>query len=340
MTTTGAAAPQVEGQRRNWRQRARYIGATLALELVLGGILTLGAILGTFLAPTQFVVVTQYRVADNVSAAAMEQRVSSAWTGPGVATARPLPAADEPGGSVCGPHAIEVETVVRAHAFGARDLLAEVTRAAQDAGLATPCSGARVRMSPAFGWQTVAMTGNGLVAPLLLVLVWRSRRGRPWFIDWADWTPQVNGRGAVLWGIGTGVAAVACALGILWLSQLGGLPLGPESMSEASWTRADVPWLAPLFVCFAPVVEEYVFRAWMLERFRRVMPTWLALALSSLAFAAMHAPQHVALALVFAVAGLLLGLNWLRTRSWLSCVLAHGFYNGVVLTVMWVALPP
>ena len=108
-------------------------------------------------------------------------------------------------------------------------------------------------------------------------------------------------------------------------------------MPEASLTRADVPWLAPLFVFFAPVVEEYVFRAWMLERFRRVMPTWLALGLSSLGFAAMHLPQHIWLALVLAVVGLVLGLNWLRTRSWLACVVAHSFYNGVVLTSMWAA---
>ncbi len=110
-------------------------------------------------------------------------------------------------------------------------------------------------------------------------------------------------------------------------------------MLTAEKTRAELLWLAPLFVVCAPVVEEYVFRAWMLERFSRVMPAWLALVLTALAFAAVHVPQDAVPALELAVGGALLGLTWLWTRSWLACALAHGFYNGAVLLALWVALP-
>jgi len=341
MAATGTASSQVDEERQNWRQRARYVGATLAFEFVLGGVLTLAAIFGSLLAPTEFVINIRYRVADDgPSAAAMEQRVRAAWTRLGAATIRPLPVEGVLGTSPCGPQAVEIETVVRAHALAVGDLLADVGRAAQDAGLDAPCSGAQVRIGPAFGWQISMMSGNSFVAPLLLILVLRSRQGHPWLFDWADWTPQVNWSGALRWGIGTGVAACVCALGILWLSQLGGLSLSPEAMPEMSLTRVDVPWLAPLFVFFAPVVEEYVFRAWMLERLRRVMPTWLGLALSALAFMIMHVPHGVVSALVITSAGLLFGLTWLRTRSWLACVVAHSFYNGVVLTSMWGAFSP
>jgi|GEM_PF-3389290 len=338
MTETGAALPQVDGQRQDWHRRVRYIGGTLALELVLGGILTLASIIGLFFAPVEIVVTTRYRVdGDSLIASRVVEHVTENWSGSEATTIRVVPVAVA--GSSCGPQALEIRTVARARNLEARDLLADAERAAKDAGLGAPCEGARIRINPIPGLRSLTAIGADLIAPLLLFLVWRSRRGRPWLIDWADWTPRVDLGGAFRWGVGIGALDTAIMLGMAWLAQLAGLGQGSEAILIQGMKRADQPWLVPLFVVCAPLVEEYVFRAWMLERFRRVMPAWLALALSALAFMIMHVPHGVVSALVITSAGLLFGLTWLRTRSWLACTLAHAFHNSAVLIALWMALP-
>ncbi|NCT67486.1 MAG: CPBP family intramembrane metalloprotease [Rhodanobacteraceae bacterium] len=318
----------------------RYVGVTLAVELVLGCVITLASVIGSVFAPLKFAVVTHYHVTESpLIVSAMEARIRADWPGPGTATVRPMSSTGGAVGGACGPHTLELETTVRGGRWSSGTLLAEIERAANQIGLGTPCDGAQIRMRPVFTWQAVMVTGTSVVAPLLLFLVWCSRRGRPWLINWADWTPRVDRRGALRWGITLGGVAIVCGFTIEWLGQLADFAGGSESMQLADKTRSELLWLAPLFVVGAPIFEEYVFRAWMLERFRRVMPAWLALVWTALAFAAMHVPQGVVPALELASGGLLLGLTWLWTRSWLACALAHGVHNGAVLMALLVALP-
>ena len=334
------AAPQDDALRRGWCQRTRYIGATLALELVLGGFLTLISVAGLFFAPMEIAATTHYRVAGgDAAAAATLERARANWSGPGTTTMRVVPLVAPGAGNSCGSQTLEVETVVRGGGRQARDLLAGVERAAAAVDLGAPCDGARVRFHSLLDWQSAMGMGRNLLAPLLLFLVWRSRRGRPWLIDWADWTPRVDLRAALRRGAGVGGLSAAIAFGLAGLGQLAGLESGAEATFATGMMRASLPWLAPLFVVCAPLVEEYLFRAWMLERFRRVMPAWLALVLSTLAFVALHVPNGVLQALAIASAGLLFGLTWLRTRSWLACTLAHGVHNGALWIVLWAALP-
>lgn len=321
-----------------WR-RVQYIGSTFFVELVLGCVISLASIVGSLFAPLKVTVVSHYAVTESALAAdAVEGRIRAGWRGPGTVAVRRMTMTDTVGGGSCNRGALEVETTLRAHWWRVGSLMGEIGQAANQLGLGAPCTGVQVRLAPVFTWQSV-MTGTSALAPLLLFLAWRSRRGRPWLINWADWTPRVDLRGAIRWGLGVGVLAIVCGFTIEWLGQLAGLAGGSESPQLAHKTHAELLWLAPLFVFGAPVFEEFVFRAWMLERFRRIMPAWLALIVTTLAFVAVHVPQGAVPALEIASAGVLLGLTWLWTRSWLACALAHGLYNGAVLLTLLAALP-
>ncbi len=89
----------------------------------------------------------------------------------------------------------------------------------------------------------------------------------------------------------------------------------------------------------APIYEEYLFRAWALERYRRALPAWLALALSSFWFVLPHAPGNLADAGMLFGGGIVLGLLWLRTRSLPACIIAHGLYNSFQIIGRWYLLP-
>lgn len=83
----------------------------------------------------------------------------------------------------------------------------------------------------------------------------------------------------------------------------------------------------------APLLEETVFRGFLLPSLAKVMPTPLAVVLSSAAFGLVHlsprdTPQLTAL-------GLLLGFSYVRSRNLLTPMLIHGVWNGTVLTVLY-----
>jgi membrane protease YdiL (CAAX protease family) len=84
------------------------------------------------------------------------------------------------------------------------------------------------------------------------------------------------------------------------------------------------------FVVLAPFTEEILFRAWLLDAWRKIISPTAALLLSSIVFSAVHPMGWVA-NLIFIVPGLLLGGLWLRTRSLAACVIAHSSYNAFVL---------
>jgi membrane protease YdiL (CAAX protease family) len=83
----------------------------------------------------------------------------------------------------------------------------------------------------------------------------------------------------------------------------------------------------------APLLEETVFRGFLLPSLARYMPTPAAVALSSLAFGLVHlsprdTPQLAAL-------GLLLGFTYVRSRNLAAPMLIHGAWNGTVLTLLY-----
>lgn len=84
----------------------------------------------------------------------------------------------------------------------------------------------------------------------------------------------------------------------------------------------------------APLLEETVFRGFLLPSLSRFMPTPLAVVISSIAFGLVHfsprdTPQLTAL-------GILLGFSYVRSGNLLTPMIIHGTWNGTVLTVLYV----
>lgn len=83
----------------------------------------------------------------------------------------------------------------------------------------------------------------------------------------------------------------------------------------------------------APLLEETVFRGFLLTSLTKFMPTPAAVILSSLAFGLVHLsprdfPQLTAL-------GILLGFTYVRSKNLLSPMIIHGTWNGAVLSVLF-----
>jgi uncharacterized protein len=83
----------------------------------------------------------------------------------------------------------------------------------------------------------------------------------------------------------------------------------------------------------APVLEETVFRGFLLASLTKFMPTWLAVLASAGFFGVAHLswrdlPQLVAL-------GILLGYSYVRSRNLLTPVCIHAHWNGLTLTVLF-----
>ncbi len=83
----------------------------------------------------------------------------------------------------------------------------------------------------------------------------------------------------------------------------------------------------------APILEEFVFRGFLLTSFSKLLPMPAAIGLSSVAFGMAHLsvkdlPELTAL-------GVLLGLTYVMSRNLLTPIVIHGLWNGIVLLVLF-----
>lgn len=229
----------------------------------------------------------------------------------------------------CGPDAVIFTMTVRTRMWV--NMHPDLIQKAYTRGLGKSCGAMGVKWESGSGYWTA----RGVVAVLVLILIWLSRHGRrPFRLNWSDWQPRVRMAGALYWGAASGVAMLFVVIGASWLASLAGLTIEPPGYL-LNLTREDVLLALPSMIVLAPVLEEFVFRAWLLERLGRVFPVALALLLSAVAFAAMHLPQSVSAGGQLLLAGLLLGVLWWRLRSMMACVLAHGIYNAGAAILIW-----
>ena len=123
---------------------------------------------------------------------------------------------------------------------------------------------------------------------------------------------------------------IALALGMSLAPIIGMLIgyLSPEIADRVpsfSWETGDWQLLFTLIVLI-PLAEEIVFRGWLLERLSQVLAPSISLAISAIAFSAIH-PMGLVANSIFLIPGLVWGHLWLRYRSLLICTVAHGSYN-------------
>ncbi|MBU5439212.1 CPBP family intramembrane metalloprotease [Tissierella sp. MSJ-40] len=86
------------------------------------------------------------------------------------------------------------------------------------------------------------------------------------------------------------------------------------------------PMIMFIRVCLlAPIVEEILIRAFVLETLRNTYTTIIAIIISTLLFALLH--FNFVQTLSAMICGLVLGLIYIKTNSLSCCILIHALYN-------------
>lgn len=147
--------------------------------------------------------------------------------------------------------------------------------------------------------------------------------------------------GWLFWGIlGTVAAPVVVGTCATLVSAVGYEDLVTDKRGTVDGVvqmlNVDLGTFASLFsvtAILAPLLEETVFRGFLLTTLTKFMPTWIAVLISSLGFGLAHAsardlPQLAAL-------GALLGFSYVRSRNLLTPMLIHSAWNGTVLIALF-----
>jgi uncharacterized protein len=129
-----------------------------------------------------------------------------------------------------------------------------------------------------------------------------------------------------------GAAALCDALGY-GAATAGGRGTADGVAGLLDMDSATFAALLVVTAVLAPILEETVFRGFLLPSLTRWVPTPVAVVLSALAFACAHLsardfPQLFAF-------GLVLGACYTRSRNLATPMLMHGAWNGTVLVVLY-----
>lgn len=146
--------------------------------------------------------------------------------------------------------------------------------------------------------------------------------------------------GWAAWGLLGVVLSPAVVYAAASICQFIGIQDDPNARGTADavsqMLQLDSVTFGSLFVTtavLAPVLEETVFRGFLLPSLAKVMPTPAAVVISAVAFGLVHlsprdTPQLTAL-------GILLGFSYVRSRNLLTPMMIHGCWNGTVLSILY-----
>lgn len=101
----------------------------------------------------------------------------------------------------------------------------------------------------------------------------------------------------------------------------------------------DAPQWLLIFsiVVLAPVLEELVFRKWLIKAFRALsIPFWAAATISTALWVASHLPTNILAVLVYVITGLILCLLLHKTGRLWPCIVAHAAYNAPAAVILMV----
>jgi sodium transport system permease protein len=119
-------------------------------------------------------------------------------------------------------------------------------------------------------------------------------------------------------------------------------PPGPELLALQSSVQSILDgapswWSILLIFAIAPaIMEELAYRGFILSGFQSLRNKWHAILLTSLLFGVAHSVLQQTV--ITSVAGIILGIIAVQTRSLIPCILFHATHNG--LTVMMGIVPP
>lgn len=104
----------------------------------------------------------------------------------------------------------------------------------------------------------------------------------------------------------------------------------------ATMITMDLPTYVSLLAvtgALAPVLEETVFRGFLLASLTKFMPTWAAVVASSVTFGIAHLSSRDFP--VLTALGILLGFSYVRSKNLLTPIVIHGAWNSLVLTILF-----
>jgi membrane protease YdiL (CAAX protease family) len=169
----------------------------------------------------------------------------------------------------------------------------------------------------AIGFAVAGLTVYGLMR----LVYWRSKAaGVPAIARGIDW--GVSLRSAAI------AAAVACVVGVTYLSTIRHTALWPEIARAAAAANGSRGWILALAVVAAPLCEEFIFRGLIYGGLRRSMNTLPAMVMSAAIFAVVHPP--VSMLPVF-ILGLCAAWTYERSKTLLAPMLVHAVYNAAIL---------
>ena len=196
-------------------------------------------------------------------------------------------------------------------------------------------------------WPTILGTGARILAGQVLasglfmvalyaVVTWKYRK--PF---WASlgWSAPVSNAVVLI------AAGPALAIGLASLGFALGLPSQPSQIEFLITSRAWLLVWMLVGVVLAPVVEETVFRGFLLPLFARGVGPWLAIVLTAIPFGLLHGAQnHWAWqpVVLIALAGAAFGWVRQKTGSTASAFVLHAAYNatefGLYALTHWATL--
>ena len=208
--------------------------------------------------------------------------------------------------------------------------------------------------------SVIHASGTFALQMLLLAALFTARRGGM-IRGQHEFDSATGNCGAEPFTHARAVALAAIALALAWFPlqavgtiassiqlSFGGAvpPLEGHSTFELLRTSPNITLNVAMIVvvlAFAPIAEELAFRGGLLRALRGLRgPPWLAIAITSLLFAAVHVPALTAGAMASGLATLFtlaVILGWLmeRTGRITAPIVAHALFNLINLILFWTA---
>ena len=94
-------------------------------------------------------------------------------------------------------------------------------------------------------------------------------------------------------------------------------------------------------VCFAPLIEELLFRGFLNNLLRGKVNAFVRMSIVSILFAAVHFPEYIhnwIQFLAYLIISIVLFLVYERRRSLFDAILLHSLYNGL-LVILFIEIP-
>jgi len=171
-----------------------------------------------------------------------------------------------------------------------------------------------------------------ILAVLLVGLPWASRRSLS--------ALGLRGfdRATIVAGLLGGIAMYVVTIGVADVQFLF-THQKPEEAAITLFTSTHDPALIAAFtalaIAAAPFMEEFVFRGFLFNAFRRYMPVWAAAGASGLLFGMSHGSPTALLPL--AASGVVLAYVYVRSGSLTASMLTHALFNLINVALISVA---